>query len=69
LVSSYANDDDINPDNDRFDYTFVAAPAQASIPVPTLSAISSLILSAGLLAVAGTRKWRPFPSARLRDMG
>jgi hypothetical protein len=50
------NDDDINPENNRFDYTFVAAPSQASIPVPTLSAISLLILSAGLLfAVASAR--------------
>jgi hypothetical protein len=56
-----ANDDDINPDNDRFDYTFVAAPTQAFIPVPTSSAISLLILSAGLLfAVAGTREWRAY---------
>ena len=49
------NDDDVNPDNNRFDYTFVAAPAQASIPVPTLSAISLLILLVGLLfAVTST---------------
>jgi hypothetical protein len=61
------NDDDINPYDNRFDYAFVAGPAQ---PVPAASAIGLLALSAGLLlAVAGTRKWRPFPSARLRDMG
>jgi hypothetical protein len=55
------NDDDINPDNNRFDYTFVATPSKASIPVPTSSAISLLILSAGLLfAVAGTREWRAY---------
>lgn len=67
-VTDSANDDDINPDNDRFDYTFIAAPSQASIPVPTLSAISLLILSAGvLLAVANARKW--CPSRRRRGIG
>jgi hypothetical protein len=54
-----SNDDDINPDNDRFDYTFVAAPAQASIPVPTLSAIGLWILVAGLLlAIVSERRRR-----------
>jgi len=61
------NDDDINPDNNRFDYAFVAGPPQ---PVPAASAIGLLTLSAGLLlAGAGARKWRPSRSARLRDMG
>lgn len=43
-----SNDDDINPDNDRFDYTFVAAPHSAN-SVPALSSIALLILSAALV--------------------
>jgi hypothetical protein len=56
-VTDSANDDDINPDNDRFDYTFVAAPL-AFVSVPTLSAISLLILSAGLLSIVACARRR-----------
>jgi hypothetical protein len=53
------NDDDINPENNRFDYTFIAGPSPASVPVPALSAIGLLILVAGLLlAVVNARRRR-----------
>ena len=51
------NDDDINPDNNRFDYTFIAGPSPTSVPVPALSAIGLSILVAGLLlAVVSARR-------------
>lgn len=43
------NDEDINPTNDRFDYTFVAG---APAPVPALSAAGLLMLLAALLLAA-----------------
>lgn len=43
------NDDDINPSNDRFDYTFIApaAPSMA-VSVPALSVVGLCMLSVGL---------------------
>lgn len=55
------NDDDINPTNNRFDYTFIAAAPQAANPVPASSPIALLILSAALLLV------RAFKSCVQRD--
>jgi hypothetical protein len=47
------NDDDINPNNNRFDYTFIAPAAPSvSLPVPTLSVVGLWILSVGLLLTA-----------------
>jgi hypothetical protein len=58
------NDDDINTDNNRFDYTFVGAPSQASVPVPTLSAIGLAILLAALLFAAINARRRGQPLSR-----
>ena len=50
LVSSYANDDDVDGSNNRFEYTFIApSGVSVSIPVPMLSSASLLILGLGLL--------------------
>ena len=55
-VIDSANDDDINPSNDRFDYTFIAPSGlSASIPVPMLSVASLLILGLGLLLMV---RWK-----------
>ncbi len=47
-----SNDDDINPDNDRFDYTFVAAPPAPPVPVPSGPAWGWAGLALGLLVTA-----------------
>lgn len=47
-----SNDDDINPDNDRFDYTFVAAPPAPPVPVPLGPAWGWVGLALGLLMTA-----------------
>ena len=57
LVSSYANDDDVDGSNNRFEYTFIAPPAgSASIPVPMLSSASLLILGLGVLLMVNWKR-------------
>lgn len=46
------NDDDVNPSNNRFDYTFVAAPPTPPAPVPALSRPALLLLGSGALLAA-----------------
>lgn len=46
-----SNDDDINPENDRFDYTFVAAPPASPVSVPTGPTWGWLALGLGLLMI------------------
>jgi hypothetical protein len=43
------NEDDINPSNNRFDYTFIAAEPPAPVAVPALSPIAGFLLGIGLL--------------------
>jgi len=46
---SSANDDDTNPNNNQFDYTFIAAEPPAPVAVPALSLTGWLLLGLGLL--------------------
>ncbi|WP_150132072.1 hypothetical protein [Dokdonella koreensis] len=48
-LTTSPNDDDINPSNNRFDYTFVAAEPPAPVAVPALSPASWFLLGFGLL--------------------
>jgi len=59
------NDDDVDPSNNRFDYTFVAGSPQSAVSVPTLSLGSMLLLSFGLLLAA--RWMRSGASAKPMD--
>jgi len=43
------NEDDINPSNNRFDYTFIAAEPPAPVAVPALSPTGWFLLGIGLL--------------------
>lgn len=51
-VSALA-DDDINPDNNRVDYTFVAAPPAPPAPVPAGSSLALACLGLALLLAGG----------------
>lgn len=51
-VSALA-DDDIQPDNNHFDYTFVAAPPAPPAPVPTRSSLALACLGLALLLAGG----------------
>ena len=51
-VSALA-DDDIQPDNNRFDYTFVAAPPAPPAPVPAGSSLALACLGLALLLAGG----------------
>lgn len=46
------NDDDIVPENNRFDYTFIAGPSAETVAIPALSAVSLLVLAGGMLLAA-----------------
>jgi len=64
-----AADDDTNPDNNRVDYTFVAAPRAAAVPVPGLSATALIVLGMMLAWAAMTHRKRGrscWPESRVR---
>lgn len=52
LVSSAANDDDVDPNNNRFDYTFVTVPSAAPASVPTGSLWGWIVLGIGFFLIS-----------------
>ena len=65
LVSDSANDDDINPGNNRFDYQFLASIS----PVPALSPVGALALGMGLMLVgAWTQQRRNDATAQVAEI-
>jgi len=51
-------DDDTDPDNNRVDYTFVAAPRAAVVPVPGLSSMALIVLGMMLVLAASMHRKR-----------